>query len=863
MGWVVVALLATGTGVPIARGDLITWEFEGVLTSVNDYTGFLGPSVFVGAPFLGQLTFEASTLDTVPSDPRRGVYLGAGEAMGGTIGDNLFIADPASSIDIRVAYDEPSTGYDSIWIGAGVRISSQPIRLAVTLIDEDGLMLSSDALPTQPPSLDLTDVRGLALGSEPLGISILGELTTLVPEPSSLLLWLGIGVVVAFRTRRQRPRTLWSIAALHATALFAILGATVQPVDAQPTCDPSNYDCTGVTPCRCMDLAILWDLTPSLMDSFQTVQSQLRGVLEKAWCHAGGAPGDLHVGLIVFFNTTGQGRDTVKVEYPLTTDVQDVCVNGIGNPASGVWMGQGFGPEASDEALHEMLGATAWAGAASCIYTPEVRFTVQFRQQCRKIAILITDAVPGICNENASTCEARLQGYRWADQAAAAGIELAAVFVFNDYAEGEREDDAQEILREYVRRTHGLYVQLPANGAGLADALEPVLARCPDCNGNQVDDWADIVAATSTDCDLNGIPDECEPDCDGNDVADPCQVPTFGGTDADCDLNGSPDHCQADCDDNGTIDPCQVAPIGFDPDCDCNAVPDQCDPDCDNSGVVDACDDCEDFPWDFDRDCDVDLPDFGSFQLCVSSNGMASRADCYCAFDVTGDSDVEVGDYPAFEMALAGPPEMGGCSSSPPPAGGPSGGEVSIMPPEPDSGDASESCEPGTVVLELRSVGAGAAVTTLTAHTTYEVHYATNDLTAVNYFVMFGVTDSPETGLSAAAQATSGDWAGAPWFAFWDIVADGLEPVRHAWMPPGFARYQVTESEYPSAGAEGTEDEVLPTAGPSGLLCTITTGEAGELYLELYLALLDPVTDSCEEAYGLAHFNVIDTADAE
>jgi len=41
------------------------------------------------------------------------------------------------------------------------------------------------------------------------------------------------------------------------------------------------------------------------------------------------------------------------------------------------------------------------------------------------MAILPADAVPEMCNENSSTCEARLRGYRWADQAAAAGIELA------------------------------------------------------------------------------------------------------------------------------------------------------------------------------------------------------------------------------------------------------------------------------------------------------------------------------------------------------------------------------------------------------------------------------------------------------
>jgi len=299
-------------------------------------------------------------------------------------------------------------------------------------------------------------------------------------------------------------------------------------------------------------------------------------------------------------------------------------------------------------------------------------------------------------------------------------------------------------------------------------------------------------------------------------------------------------------------------PFGTDPDCDCNGVPDQCDPDCDNSGVVDACDDCRNFRWDFDRDCDVDLPDFGSFQICVSSNGMASRADCYCAFDVTSNGDVEWDDYPAFEDALAGPPAMAGLLLLPP--GGQSMGQESAALAGPEFGpEGPGPAEPPVTnaTIELRAVGGGAAVTTLTANTTYEVHYATDDLPAVNYVALFGVTDSVEKGLSGAAQAASGDWADAPWFEFRYTDVEGVEPVQHGWMPPAFVRRQVVESDFLDAAAEDTEEDAPLAAGPSGLLCTITTGAAGEFYLEIFLSLLDPAADSCEDAYGLAQFEVV------
>ncbi len=65
-----------------------------------------------------------------------------------------------------------------------------------------------------------------------------------------------------------------------------------------------------------------------------------------------------------------------------------------------------------------------------------------------------------------------------------------------------------------------------------------------DCNGNGIVDSADIAAHTSTDCNLNGIPDECEQlgnDCNDNHVPDECDLAT--GTLTDLDHDGYPDQC--------------------------------------------------------------------------------------------------------------------------------------------------------------------------------------------------------------------------------------------------------------------------------------------------------------------------------
>lgn len=52
-----------------------------------------------------------------------------------------------------------------------------------------------------------------------------------------------------------------------------------------------------------------------------------------------------------------------------------------------------------------------------------------------------------------------------------------------------------------------------------------------DCNGNGIDDAIDLIDQVSTDCDINGVPDECQPceDCDGNGVLDDCADAAGGG----------------------------------------------------------------------------------------------------------------------------------------------------------------------------------------------------------------------------------------------------------------------------------------------------------------------------------------------
>ena len=95
-----------------------------------------------------------------------------------------------------------------------------------------------------------------------------------------------------------------------------------------------------------------------------------------------------------------------------------------------------------------------------------------------------------------------------------------------------------------------------------------------DCDGNGVPDECDI-AGGAGDCNANGIPDVCE-DCNGNGVADSCDL--ADGTSDDCNEDGLPDECglYRDCNGNGVLDSCDLAD-GVDVDCDGNQVLDGCD----------------------------------------------------------------------------------------------------------------------------------------------------------------------------------------------------------------------------------------------------------------------------------------------
>ncbi|MCA9311379.1 MAG: hypothetical protein KDA21_09255, partial [Phycisphaerales bacterium] len=122
--------------------------------------------------------------------------------------------------------------------------------------------------------------------------------------------------------------------------------------------------------------------------------------------------------------------------------------------------------------------------------------------------------------------------------------------------------------------TGGEWTLTTEGGQEIFDSISNiVLAACfrvTDCNQNGIPDDCDIASGHSADVDpADGIPDECQipADCNGNDIPDAVEI--YQGLIPDCNGNRIPDDCEViyglatDCNGNGNPDECDIIEDGF------------------------------------------------------------------------------------------------------------------------------------------------------------------------------------------------------------------------------------------------------------------------------------------------------------
>lgn len=188
---------------------MITFGFEGAVTSVTDSSGYFQGGIVIGSPFDGTYTFDSSSSDQLSGDTTQGLYstpdfsltVQTGPLTLNAIGDDcsVYVVDGTAPGDI---YGISGTTFES----NGYYVS----ELILQLKDLSGQALANDHLLLNPPDLQQFDYRQFFLLVKPVGetqfSSIEGVITTITPEPASITL-IAVGTLLLVRRRRHIVHT--------------------------------------------------------------------------------------------------------------------------------------------------------------------------------------------------------------------------------------------------------------------------------------------------------------------------------------------------------------------------------------------------------------------------------------------------------------------------------------------------------------------------------------------------------------------------------------------------------------------------------------------------------------------------------
>lgn len=209
-------------GSPItAPAAPVSWRFSGVITQSEDQG-----TVPLGTPFSGTFSYESTLSPDFTTPEEAGYSFGSISEGSLTIDIGGFLGFESDASDLRLAlsvlndfqqcesFTGPSVdcdGYDVFDENSVILDQGEPTAgrtmVALKLFDTSQTAVTSFALPAAAPDLALFDDPHVAMflfssGTDP---GIVGEITTLVPEPSTgMLVAFGMGLLGVARTRRRR-----------------------------------------------------------------------------------------------------------------------------------------------------------------------------------------------------------------------------------------------------------------------------------------------------------------------------------------------------------------------------------------------------------------------------------------------------------------------------------------------------------------------------------------------------------------------------------------------------------------------------------------------------------------------------------
>jgi Mg-chelatase subunit ChlD len=211
--------------------------------------------------------------------------------------------------------------------------------------------------------------------------------------------------------------------------------------------------------CSPLDLSFVVDNSGSMGGAISNVKRGLDNIITEA--ERVGA-GNVRYAVVTF------PENNVVVNQPFTGSESTArsAVNGIS-------LGGGGGiPESSDEAMNTVVNGLSASDRAPGQQTGN--FQPPYRRSAEKIAILITDALPGGFRDE-YTSEAKSSVRTVADQARRRGIRVTAIYV------GGRptpDPELRGIMRAWARRTGGEYRTTTSDGRGVSAAIRASIARC-------------------------------------------------------------------------------------------------------------------------------------------------------------------------------------------------------------------------------------------------------------------------------------------------------------------------------------------------------------------------------------------------
>jgi hypothetical protein len=214
--------------------------------------------------------------------------------------------------------------------------------------------------------------------------------------------------------------------------------------------------------CGPMDIVFLVDDTGSMDGAITSVKTGLNSIVNTALTASGGS---LQLGLITF-------KNDVTVRNELTTNIAAVTAS-INALVAG---GGGNAPEASDEAKNTAVNNLPGGNRPDCfgfVGTQNGNFTTPYRAGALKIAIMITDNLPGGFDDISEPADQACM-HTHALTAKANNILMSDIFVPDSSA-----DPAMiPLMQDDAATSGGVFTQVAADGSGTDTAINSIIAAC-------------------------------------------------------------------------------------------------------------------------------------------------------------------------------------------------------------------------------------------------------------------------------------------------------------------------------------------------------------------------------------------------